>query len=234
MLKWRICYRLEIAAPGILLAPFPDWITLHSPAPLAVFTGITCSSKASPTRVDVSCDVRHRLRLMRRGIERENKLLGLDLPQTGGNHLCANALHAAGRGIGSCISTVCYRSFGPMSAQTAKKLTQTLTSELPLITGMARPRQNALRLPSAAKPCERLLVQIVFGLFKKNRRWRGAIFCAPVPRDVRDGRWSDGRRARGWSWLTSRLRTTDVAIADGCDRRCGPSGARPPRRLEAR
>src|SRR5262249_9396402 len=69
------------------------------------------ATQRAALRVDVSCDVRHRLRLMRGDIERENKLLGLDLPQTEGNYLRANGLHAVGCGIGSCISAVCHRSF---------------------------------------------------------------------------------------------------------------------------
>jgi hypothetical protein len=106
------------------------------------------------------------------------------------------------------------RSFGPMSAQTAKKLTQTLTSELPLITGMARPRQNALRLPSAAKPCELLLVQIVFGLFKKKSQMARRDFLRAGPE--RRSRWS----MVGWSTGT-RMVVVDVAIAHHgrCDSR---------------
>ena len=59
-MKRRAGQRLEInikAAPSVLLAPFPNWITLHSPAPSAVFTGTTCSLKPTPyepTRL-VSC-----------------------------------------------------------------------------------------------------------------------------------------------------------------------------------
>jgi hypothetical protein len=34
-------------------------------------------------------------------------------------------------------------------------------------------------------------------------------FTPPVPERFADGEWSDGLRARGWSRLTSRLRTAD-------------------------
>src|SRR5262249_38281877 len=39
-----------------------------------------------------------------------------------------------------------------------------------------------------------------------------ARFFSRGPRDVRDGRWSDGRRARGWS-TGARMVTVNVAIA---------------------
>jgi hypothetical protein len=43
-----------------------------------------------------------------------------------------------------------------------------------------------------------------------------ARFFSLGPRDVRDGRWSDGRRARGWSRLASRSRTEDrKTLRDG-------------------
>ena len=49
--KRRALERLETngkAAPSVLLPPFQNWITLHSPTPFAVFT-TTCSLKSSPT-----------------------------------------------------------------------------------------------------------------------------------------------------------------------------------------
>jgi hypothetical protein len=66
------------------------------------------------------------------------------------------------------------------------------------ITDMVWPRGNALRLPSAAKTLS------VFG--KKSQMVRRD-FSRAVPEALRDGRWSDSRRARGWLRLTSRSRT---------------------------
>ena len=78
--KRRAWERLKIdgqAAPSVLLPPFENWITLHSPTPLAVFTGTTCSLKSSSTRPTglVSCVT--------------------GLLRTGRGYLCANGLHAA-------------------------------------------------------------------------------------------------------------------------------------------
>ena len=78
--KRRAWERLKIdgqAAPSVLLPPFENWITLHSPTPLAVFTGTTCSLKSSSTRPTglVSCVT--------------------GLLRTGRGYLCANGLHPA-------------------------------------------------------------------------------------------------------------------------------------------
>jgi hypothetical protein len=60
-MKRRAGQRLEInskAAPSVL-APFSDWITLHSPAPLAVFTGTTRSLKSKTTRLSAGAAISH-------------------------------------------------------------------------------------------------------------------------------------------------------------------------------
>src|SRR5215831_2924839 len=62
--------------------------------------------------------------------------------------------------------------------QTAKNSRKALTSELPPITDIVRPRGNALRLPSAAKPLRAASGQIAFSLDRQVAiRHRG-------PRDV--------------------------------------------------
>jgi len=53
-------------------------------------------------------------------------------------------------------------------------------------------------------------------VFSKKNADGAARFFSLGPRDVRDGRWSDGRRARGWSRLASRSRTEDrKTLRDG-------------------
>src|SRR5262249_26176565 len=50
--------------------------------------------------------------------------------------------------------------------QTAKDSRKALTSELPPITDIVRPRGNALRLPSAANPLRAASGQIAFGFLE--------------------------------------------------------------------
>jgi hypothetical protein len=85
--------------------------------------------------------------------------------------------------------------------------TRALTSELPPITDMVRPGGNAFRLPGAAKS---------LSVFEKKSQMARRVFSRRVLRDVRDGRWSEGRRARGWSRLTLRLRTADPKTFSFC------------------
>src|SRR5262249_19998341 len=73
--------------------------------------------------------------------------------------------------------------------QTAKNSRKALTSELPPITDMVRPRGNALRLPTAAKPLRAASGQIAFGFGKKSRMG-GSRFPTADPETLRDGRWS--------------------------------------------
>ena len=121
---------------------------------------------------------------------------------------------------------------------------------MPPITSMVRPRGNALRVLSAAKPLRAAFGQIAIGtpvrwvsagwsavagrgprggslsafckipketativeiFLRKISTWRLAISSPPVPRDVRDGRWSrvgvvkvrTGARAGRGAWLDS-------------------------------
>ena len=104
---------------------------------------------------------------MRRDIERKNKLLGLDLSQTGGNHLERNGLHAVWYGY----SAVCGYSFALAAGNWPH----------------VRPRGNALRLPNDARPFRADSGQIAFGFLEKNRRWAGRDHA---PRSQRHLRWS--------------------------------------------
>jgi hypothetical protein len=101
------------------------------------------------------------------------------------------------------------------SGQTAKNSRKALTSELPSITNMVRPRGSALAF---------LVPQNRFRFFEKNRGWPRRDLA---PRSQRRSRWSDGRRTFGWSAMTSRLRTADretLRMVDG--RRVRVVGAR--------
>src|SRR4029077_2845321 len=84
--------------------------------------------------------------------------------------------------------------------QTAKNSRKALTFELPSITNMVRPRGSALAF---------LVPQNRFRFFEKNRGWARRDLA---PRSQRRSRWSDGRRTRGWSRLTSRLRITGTPV----------------------
>src|SRR5262249_10198696 len=53
--------------------------------------------------------------------------------------------------------------------QSARNSRKALTSELPPITDMVRPRGNALRLPNAAEPLRAASDQIAFGFLENNR-----------------------------------------------------------------
>ena len=86
--KRRAWQRLETngkAAPSVPLPPFQNWITLHSPIPLAVFTGTACSLKSTPTRRDVLC-----------------RASQVYCEQTRG-YLCANGLHAEVVPVRPCL-----------------------------------------------------------------------------------------------------------------------------------
>ena len=121
--KRRAGQRLEInvkAAPSVPLPPFPNWITLHSPTPLAVFTGTTCSLKSSPTRRHVSC------RTSQVYCERT------------GDDLCANGLHAAFVVSVLVFLQCAIARLAPRRLRGQTRRTQhELTSELPPITDMA-------------------------------------------------------------------------------------------------
>src|SRR5262249_48093011 len=82
------------------------------------------------------------------------------------------------------------RLMSPMG-QTAKNTLAALTSELPPITDMGRPRGNALRLPCAAKPLRAASGQIAFGFWKKIADGRVAI-AHGGPKDA--AQKVDGRR----------------------------------------
>jgi hypothetical protein len=135
---------------------------------------------------------------MRRDIERKNKLLGLDLPQTEAT-ICAQTAYTRRLLYRFLYFCSCYRSFGPMSDQTAKNSRKPLTFELPPITDMVRPRGNALRLPSAAKSLSGFGKKIADGATR---------FLTPRPRDGTGSRWS---------MVGGHGDEVDVAIA-----RCGP------------
>ena len=75
--------------------------------------------------------------------------------------------------------------------------TRALTSELPPITDMVRPRGNAFRLPGAAKS---------LSVFEKKSQMARRDFLTRVPRDVRDGRMVGGSTC-------TRMVAVDVAIA---------------------
>jgi hypothetical protein len=80
------------------------------------------------------------------------------------------------RGLGRCRRTV--------------KLRRTLTSHLPPITDMVRPRRNALRLPSAAKAVASSFWSRSLLVFGKKSQMGGSRFGHRGPETLRDGRWS--------------------------------------------
>ena len=101
--------------------------------------------------------------------------------------------------------------------RTAKNSRKALTSELPPITDMVRPRRNGLRLPSAAKAAassfwsdrflfwEKIAMGRVAISLRRSREtfamvgWWWLLIAHRGPRDVfSDGRWS--------GWLEARTR----------------------------
>src|ERR1700733_6423491 len=83
--------------------------------------------------------------------------------------------------------------------------TRALTSELPPITDMVRPGGNAFRLPGAAKS---------LSVFEKKSQMARRVFSRRVLRDVRDGRWSEGRgHTDGRGCIRTESLRTQVSVA---------------------
>jgi hypothetical protein len=111
-------------------------------------------------------------------------------------------------------------------AAIAHRRPETLRRQHPASLRRCAGRHRAPSIDAGACPAHEVGRRARFQFFGgKIANGAAAISLRRSRRDVRDGRWSDGRRAPGWSGLTSRLRTRTqrhcVAIAHaGPDGRC--------------